>query len=1160
MDRALNLELLSSAVGDHDRLPDPGTLRQLLADTEISLFVQSGKVEQRLLDTGWYLQAVATARADLGIYDVPRQRQAHQVSGHIFDLALQSTEDLTPIERLRLTFAAQIGYIGGDLSPNAAALSRRAPLPAAPFEWSEPGQMSLEAGVLVLAFDRAALSPLLDARLAQLRDLESRIGELAATPFAAVDGVIRGSRALIRYLTYGNQQHLEEAQQRFAAAVGTETAEADVDSRWVAAHLRRLSDKLRTASAWNALPPDLPGLARAMTLGDPPVLSLWPPQLSFLAGTEDASSPLDPEVRRLMLSFPTSAGKTLLAQILIAGHAASTEVGDVCVVAPTHSLCRELGQSLSRRLRILGSELHIEGPVGFEQPKHPSARVTVMTPEKLAGLLRSDPVRLLHQYKMFVIDEAHLVAAPGRGWRLEETLSLIHHFTVDTDHRILVLSAALGNQSHFVQWMTAGEEEPVMHHTEWRGPRRLTAVYTNPADWDNATDEPPRGNRLARQHVPLYGNIHLRTGDTSTPLRFTEPVGTLVRYRNKKGEWVRDGQESTTERERLVPLIVHASSSGPVLVVQPTRVEAQRLAEDVANALDGEDTAILSLADLARARLTEAHPLTRIVGKGVAFHHAALPVDIQAEIEDAVRSGQIRILAATSTLIAGVNLPFKTVVIGRRSFPGNDGEQVIDAADLLNAVGRAGRAGRETEGWMILAEQSARYSDSMFGPLQRTGDELDIRSTITTEAALEGLSDFESLSRTAQDAIFRNYDAAADGFLSFVWFVAQTLEDLELVTSTDEIVKVIKRTLAWQQLNPDQRRGLERAASSAFKAFEAHPREQRERWSRSSASLHTARILDTVAEQLLERLDSAPIMNPDDLHAVIAFILDDETLTTLIELPENRLRGFKPYRTAPLDKMIDVDLRDLLLDWVKGDEIQELADRHLADITNETYRSEALTEFSASVFEHHLPWTLGVVLQWADIRLDEAGSEHRLPEHLSEAIHYGVSTSTALDLMRGGIRSRRLAGAVAAQADCRTLAGEPSLRDWLADQTITQWIEAFNASRTELDDLLAFARTPGSQIISSVLNGSTRVLAIHASDQSIDTETRATLKPQPDVLDPAPIQVAASTGVVIGTIRPAEHAEVSQLLRMGVQLNVRAAPSETGPAVAIALAPETAIE
>lgn len=578
MDRALDPDRLGAAVGVHEQLPDPDTLRQLLAETEVNLFLQQGEIDEALLDTAWYLQAVASARPDLRIYDLPRQRQAHQVSGHIFDLALQSTDDLSTTERLRLTLAAQVGYLGGDLTPNAAALARRAPLPDPPFDWSEPGQMSLEAGVLALALDRAAIYPLLDARRDQLADLASEIGDLAQTPFAAVDGVVRGARDLITYLTYGNREALQEAQQHFTMAVGTEAAESDVDSRWVAAHLLRLSEELQVTSAWSALPPDLPNLSRAMTLGDPPVLSLWPPQLSFLAGTEAQPSPLDPGARRLMLSFPTSAGKTLLAQILILAHVASSDLGDVCVVAPTHSLCRELGDSLNRRLRTLGRELHIEGSVWYGQTKPPSDRVTVMTPERLAGLLRSDPAALLHEYSMFVIDEAHLVGAPARGWRLEETLSLIHHLTVDTDHRILVLSAALGNQSHVIQWLTADAEEPITHHTEWRGPRRLNAVYTNLADFDEATDEPPRGNRLARRHVPIYGQIRLRTGDITTARQIIEPVGTLVLRRTKAEEWKRDS-DSTTERERLVPLITHVAESGAVLVIQPTRVEAQRLGD-----------------------------------------------------------------------------------------------------------------------------------------------------------------------------------------------------------------------------------------------------------------------------------------------------------------------------------------------------------------------------------------------------------------------------------------------------------------------------------------------------------------------------------------------------------------------------------------------------
>lgn len=1156
MDRALDLELLNSAVGDHEYLPDANTLRRLLAETEVSLFVQRGDLDEALLDTGWYLQAVATARADLRIYEPPRQRQAHQVSAHIFDLALQSTDDLTKTERLRLTFAAQVGYLGGDLTPNGAAVARSAPLPNAPFEWSEPGQMSLEAGVLVLALDRAALFPLIDARRDQLRDLEAEIGELDSTPFAAVANVIKGVRALITYLTYGNRENLGEAQQHFALAVESEVAESDVDSRWVAAHLRRLSDEFGERSAWSALPPDLPSLARAMTLGDPPVLSLWPPQMSFLASTEGRPSPLDPEVRRLVLSFPTSAGKTLLAQILIAAHVARNMVGDVCVVAPTHSLCRELGQSLSRRLRILGSELHIEGSVESERTKPPSARVTVMTPERLAGMLRTNPAALLNEYTMFVIDEAHLVTAPTRGWRLEETLSLIHHLTVNTAHRILVLSAALGNQSHVIQWMTAEDLEPLMHHTEWRGPRRLNAVYTNPANFEKATDEPQRGRRLARQHVPVYGEIRLRTGNRTAARRIRKPVGTLVRRRTKAGAWARDLKESTTERARLVPLIVHVARSGAVLVVQPTRVEAQRLAQEVAVAVDNEYSEALTLTDLARDRLTEAHPLTQVVPKGVAFHHAALPVDIQAEIENAVRSGQIRILIATSTLIEGVNLPFKTVIVGRRGFVDKAGQQVesIDPAGLLNAVGRAGRAGRETEGWMILAEQSASYSANMFDPLQRTSNDLDIASNITADEALAGLHDFEILARTAQDAIFRNHGAAADGFLSFVWFVAQALEDLELAVSTADIVAVIQRTLAWQQLALSERRRLVRVVGAAFDAFEAQPRDQRERWSRCGASLPTAQTLDTIAERLSIRLGRSPAIDPDNLSAIVAFVLDDETLATLLQLQENARLGFKPYRNAPRDNLINVDLQALLLDWVAGVEIQDLADQYLTDISDYEYRSEALAEFSASVFEHHLPWTLGVVTQWTNVRLETAGGDRLLPEHLPAAIHYGVGTKTAIDLMRGGIRSRRLANAIAAHAHGRTIDSESPLRDWLADQTITQWREQFGASPAEVADLLLFARTPGAKVVSSVLAGSTHEVTISTSGGPINTAVAATLERQADVPDPAPIQVVTPAGV-IGIIRPSDHEEVSQLLSIGVQLSVTVTPSATSPTVTISLTP-----
>ena len=1154
MDRALNLETLTAAVGEHARLPDPDQLRQLLADTEVSLFTQQAEIDERVLDTGWYLQAVATARPELNLYDLPRQRLAHQVSGHIFDLALQSTEQLTPAERLRLTFAAQVGYLGGDLTPNAAALAKRAPLPREPFEWSAAGQVSLEAGVLVLALDRPSLHPLLEIRRGQLDQFSSNLGDLATTPYAAVDEVIRGASALTTYLTRGNRSHLERAQQSFANAMRSEAAESDVDSRWVAAHLRRISDELGTTSVWAALPPDLPSAARAMTLGDPPVLRLWPPQLNFLTGDDGGASPLDPDVRRLVLSFPTSAGKTLLAQILITAHLASPAEGDVCVVAPTHSLCRELSHSLDRRLRTLGEHLYVEGPLGYDRPRPAAARVTVMTPEKLAALLRANPAGLLAKYSMFVVDEAHLVADPSRGWKLEESLTLLHHLTIDSAHRILLVSAALGNQSHIVEWMTGAGRDPLIHHTEWRGPRRLSAVYTTSPNWDNAFDEPAQGQRLARRRIPLHGDVHLLTGSTIFHGRFAESVGTLVRRQTRDGDWTRDIATST-ERAQLVPLINHVSTSGPVLVIQPTRADAQRLAETVAETIDdgAENSA---LVDLAQTRLTNKHPLIGMLRKGVAFHHAALPFDIQAEIEESVRAGRIRILVATSTLIEGVNLPFKTVIVGRRGYPDSKVGYVetISATGLLNAVGRAGRAGRETEGWLILAELSADYSQSMFEPLQHTGDDLDIRSILATDEALAGLAAYEEASRVTEDAIFRHYEPSADGFLSFIWFTAQTLLDLhQTEASIDDILAVVQRTLAWRQLETDQQSRLVRSAGAALEAFDRQPMQQRARWARSGASLPTARTLDAIAENLLNRFLIAGEFQREDFVTVLDFVVDDDTLDAMLALPENPHRGFKPYRTAPRDARMPVDVKALLLDWVRGVEVQTLADNYLAAIEDEVYRSESITEFTASVFEHHLPWTLGFVLQSVNDQLAASGNDHQLPTQLPAVIHYGVDSEIALNLMMDGIRSRRLANSVATAAGPALVDESRTSRDWLASQTVGEWRERFSASPTEIADLLTFARPPDAQKVNSILEGSAQEFPIQATGEAVITATtKAAIRPEPHAADPAPMQVTTTEGVV-GTIRLSDHDDVSLLIRMGIPLDIRVRPGIDDPIVSISL-------
>lgn len=84
----------------------------------------------------------------------------------------------------------------------------------------------------------------------------------------------------------------------------------------------------------------------------------------------------------------------------------------------------------------------------FDLIQDAETTVEVMTPERLAYLLRADPEAVLARFGLFIIDEVHSVGDPGRGWTLEWALSSLHNLTRTTDHRIVVMSAAIGNRAN----------------------------------------------------------------------------------------------------------------------------------------------------------------------------------------------------------------------------------------------------------------------------------------------------------------------------------------------------------------------------------------------------------------------------------------------------------------------------------------------------------------------------------------------------------------------------------------------------------------------------------------------------------------------------------------------------------------------------------------
>lgn len=1053
VDRALSIDLLSRALGPPlSRLPGPEDLQAMLLGAELSLFVRDEATLGDALASAWILHGRAMASGSVD--DSRDVGAAAAVSGHIFDLALQQSDQHPDLaRRYRLLLAAQSAYMVAGLAPNAMAVARGR-LAEPPDLREAPGLAAMHAASLLLQLDMVGLTDFLTDADRLMADLVGGWADLNTSPYQAMSEVLAGLGLLRAYLISGDVQALSDGQARLQSAVSAPFATFDTDSRWTAALLLEFGEAARSSSVWSVLPPDVPTVPRALLHGAPPVALLWPPQAEFFRSTP---SPFDVSTRRMVLSMPTSAGKTLMAQAIVI-HAIEATDRDACIVAPTHALCREIAADLNSRLDVVGKRA-VDASFGSADTL--GARVVVTTPERLGAALRADPLAMIERFGIVAVDEAHLIAEVGRGQQLEQSLTLLHVLTKDLpDFRLMLISAALGEGAHLSTWIRA-EDPPAQVTIKWRGPRRLHGIYSTVFDGE-AVLEPQVGRRLPRRVFDLAGQVVLRRPDGRTLSGLFEgTAGSLVQRMTREGEWTKDADRSTKQILRMGPLLEHLleDEANDVLVVVAQRREAREVASQVAAMLPlSDDTA--GLADRLAERLGAGHALVELVRHGVAFHHGLLPRDVQVEIEVAAQQRRIRCLVATSTLTEGVNLPFRSVVVASTGWGSGDARtEIIDPPRLLNAFGRAGRACRETEGWLFMAlnERVTAASFDVFA--WEPGDE-DLRSRLASDQGLAELAEFERLYAAGIDALLQPVGGDVDEFVAFVWLAMDVLARMNRETTFEGLVDFLSSTLAWQQLDPDDRERWQEVARISLDRYEATGAEQRRRWGRSGLRLSSSATIDALAIDLAQAVSDRR-SEPSTVVEWLDVLMAEGRLTRWLAMPENPVKGpFKPYPSAPASKALDVDVGALVRRWVDGDELTQIGDELLAEIDNDDYRADVLSEWAAGALENHLPRVIALTIDWA---------EEHLPGRISAAsgvvpmIRFGVSTSSAVHLMMGGVRSRRLANQVGSALGQEDAA---ATRRLLGAMTIETWRQEFGASPAEVADLLTFVADPSEQLVS----------------------------------------------------------------------------------------------
>lgn len=1086
MDRTLDPAVLATALGEYRPggvLPSAQELLAAITQLEIAAFGRTQEIPDDVLATAWLLHGLAAVEPETPGFDPMRTRQALAVSAHVMDLAL-ADERHSPTERLRIAFAAQAGYRRCEQEPNATAVYRQVKN-LVNFTSSLPAHidtLALEAGVVFLAFDRPDLNRVLSAWRRQFAELRELLDgdPLAGTMYGPAEAVVEAVHLLRLYLSFGDPDRLQDAQDLLGSVLDGRAGRSDPPARWVAAHLLGLSGEMAASSLYTLLPGGTPdAVARTFAMSDPPVMTLWRPQRQLL--NLERGNPVDPATSRSLISVPTSAGKTLMAQLVICSHLAQ-KPGRVVYVSPMRSLGREMRAALRGRLRLL------ERKLVAEQPDFPLADgsgslvgdVDIVTPERLMHMIRNNPGAALDEVSLIVVDEAHHLAQGRRGFVLESLLALLR---TRSDTRLVLLSAAVGNRGALASWLDpARPAEEVYFTDDWRGPRRLHGLMYPKLLKGQAERTPRKPSKnqpsTTRATVPVAPRLDIRPTATSGTFGLTIPsVGTRAYASPNSWQW----KAATKLTGGIADYEVFAAGAaaltraGSVLMVVASKVIARNAARAMAKHLDIRPKAA-ALTEFLAETLGEQHPLVDCTRHGVAFHHADLPDDVLHAVEQGLRDGDLLAIASTTTLTDGVNLPVRTVIINHtvEGDPARGNQHGLSPAKLLNAIGRAGRAGRESEGWVILTRPYPPQA-AEFETLTPDSERLTVTSELLSEDALRSLAHAELQLQNSLDGLFGVMGTVAADFAAFVWLVLQT--HAETLHAPGDRLDSVRSLLAMEQADdPSVPARWMALAEKVTAVYDATDPVSTRRWASTGTSIGSARFLDQVARRLAEQLVAYAV--PEDtldeisvffgppewpLEQTLDFLAEQGAFKNLLLTPEAR-GSWKLTNEQSKSLTFDVPIDNAVRDWISGTSIPELARTWMPDsIPSHPQMLELTVQSIKQAFEHAISWTAGALVNLVNTHPLLTPTTPRLFAQTAWHIRHGVDTEQAITLLTSGITSRRLAhqiGRAAAEAGI----GSGQLRTWVADQQIDGWTTAYKANTYEIEDLLDYVSKPANPL------------------------------------------------------------------------------------------------
>ena len=378
--------------------------------------------------------------------------------------------------------------------------------------------------------------------------------------------------------------------------------------------------------------------------------------------------------RSVVVCAPTGSGKTLIGEYAI--YRALKQQRRVFYTTPLKALSN---QKLRDFRELFGAET--VGLLTGDLSINRDAPILVMTTEIFRNMLYGTPIgevgTSLMNVEAVVLDECHYMNDRQRGTVWEE--SIIY---CPPDIQLVALSATVANSDQLTDWIHQVHGPTELIYSDFR-PVPLQFHFCNPKGLFPLLDD--SGKRMNPRLKPKGGR-GAKGGNRRGPKQDSPNLASVL--------------SQLQQRDMLPAIYFIFSRRGCDQAV----AEINRLPISLVNEREAEQLKIQVDEFLARNPEVGREDQIQPLYKGIASHHAGVLPAWKGLIEELFQQGLIKVVFATETLAAGINMPARTTVISSLSKRTDLGHRLLNASEFLQMAGRAGRRGMDQLGHVVTVQ------------------------------------------------------------------------------------------------------------------------------------------------------------------------------------------------------------------------------------------------------------------------------------------------------------------------------------------------------------------------------------------------------------------------------------------------------------------------